>query len=209
MSLLAGIDFIDHFFEGEGPFWASMPKHWIYPLQTVLCGIFLWQWRSEYNLRRPSKPALTSLIALVVFLIWISPQTLLSKPGRLEGFDPMVFHSTSANGLSLGLRLLRLIVVVPFLEEIFWRGFLLRYLIRPDFQDVGFGSFSWFSFLTVTAAFGLAHWGPDFVPALITGALYNVVAYRTHSLASCVLAHALTNLFLGAYILATRQWGFW
>src|SRR6266576_3557256 len=40
-------------------------------------------------------------------------------------------------------------------------------------------------------------------------ALYNVVAYRTQSFASCVLAHAVTNLLLGLWIMQTRQWGFW
>jgi membrane protease YdiL (CAAX protease family) len=39
--------------------------------------------------------------------------------------------------------------------------------------------------------------------------LYNLVAYRTRSLASCVVAHAVTNLLLGLWIMATRQWGFW
>ena len=45
--------------------------------------------------------------------------------------------------------------------------------------------------------------------ALLTGALYNLVAYRTKSLGACVLAHAVTNLLLGLWIMSTRQWGFW
>lgn len=209
MGLLAGVDLLDHFLEGEGPFWISQPKYWIYPLQTLLCGALLWLWRRDYRLKAPSRPGWTSLIAAAVFLLWISPQTFFSSPQRLEGFDPTVFDAVSARLATLALRLLRLVVVVPLLEEIFWRGFLLRYLVRPDFGNVPFGTFTWPSFLGVTAAFGLAHWGPDFLPALITGALYNLVAYRTGNLSSCVLAHALTNLFLGVYILATRQWGFW
>ena len=57
--------------------------------------------------------------------------------------------------------------------------------------------------------FGLAHCGPDFVPALACGALFNWIAIRTRSLSACVLAHAVTNLLLGFYIMTTRQWGFW
>ena len=48
----------------------------------------------------------------------------------------------------------------------------------------------------------------DWPAAILTGALYNLVAYRTRSLSSCVLAHAVTNALLGAYVLHTRQWGF-
>ena len=45
--------------------------------------------------------------------------------------------------------------------------------------------------------------------AVLTGALFNLVAYRTKSLASCVLVHAAVNLMLGIYIMQTGQWGFW
>jgi len=49
----------------------------------------------------------------------------------------------------------------------------------------------------------------DWPAALITGLAYNFIAFRTRSLTSCVIAHVVTNAFLGAYIMATRQWGFW
>ena len=111
--------------------------------------------------------------------------------------------------VNLGVRLLRLIVVVPLLEELFWRGFLLRYLIREDFTKVPVGEFSWLSFGVVTAGFVFEHSFADWPAALLTGALYNIVAYRTRSLSSCVLVHAVTNALLGVYVLRTGQWGFW
>jgi len=101
------------------------------------------------------------------------------------------------------------VIVAPLVEEIFWRGFLLRYLIRENFTEVAVGTFSWFSFFVVAVAFGFTHSRADWIPAMICGALYNLVAYRTRSLASCVLAHATTNLLLGLWIMQTRQWGFW
>lgn len=209
MSLLGGVDLLDHLFEGEGSLWIAEPKYWIFPLQTLCCGaalVFLWP---QYALKSPKHWLMTVLVGVLVLVIWIAPQELLNAPPRLKGFDPDYFQSQTLYWSSLGLRFLRLVVVVPLLEEIFWRGFLLRYLIEPRFEKVAFGSFSWSSFSIVTLAFGLAHWGPDFVPALMTGALYNWVAYRTRSLGSCILAHAVTNLLLGFYIMATGQWGFW
>jgi hypothetical protein len=94
-------------------------------------------------------------------------------------------------------------------EEIFWRGYLLRYLINERFARIPIGAFSWLSFAAVTLGFGFSHARADWIAALICGALYNLVAYRTRSLASCVLAHATTNLLLGLWIMETRQWGFW
>jgi len=104
------------------------------------------------------------------------PGIVFPPTPRLEGFDPnpaffqnnpLYYYAT------LLLRFMRLAVVVPFLEEIFWRGYLLRDLISEDFKKVPLGTFSWMSFAVVTALFGLEHWGPDFWPGIVTGALYN------------------------------------
>jgi CAAX prenyl protease-like protein len=198
---------------GRTEFLFAEPKYWIFPLQTVVCGgLLAFYWR-YYLIRWPKLAkdwALTLGIAVLVLAIWISPQELFGAAPRLEGFDPNVFANGSPTYWgSLVLRFARLVIVVPLLEEIFWRGFLLRYLIREDFEKVAFGTYSLFSFAAVSLCFALAHWGPDFWPALITGALYNFLAIRTKSLGACIIAHAVTNLILGLYIMQTGQWGFW
>ena len=191
-------------------FFLSNPKYWVFPLQTLVCGGLLIAYWRHYKLQLPKKVTFTLAIAILVLGIWILPQELLGFPRRDDGFNPTVFSSEPLlYWATVGLRFLRLVVAVPLLEEIFWRGFLLRYLIREDFEAVPFGSFSWTSFGGVTLMFGLAHCGPDFVPALACGALFNWIAIRTRSLSACVLAHAVTNLLLGFYIMTTRQWGFW
>jgi membrane protease YdiL (CAAX protease family) len=55
----------------------------------------------------------------------------------------------------------------------------------------------------------LVHSMADWPAAFLCGLVYNFVAVKSGSLAACVVAHGLTNLGLGAYIMATRQWGFW
>jgi CAAX prenyl protease-like protein len=190
--------------------WLASPEYWIFPAQTVVCGgILIWFWR-QYQFRAPARIPFTVGIGLLVFALWIAPQQLLGFPARLTGFNPETFADQPVLYWSTILfRYLRLVVVVPLVEEVFWRGFLLRYLIDEKFYRVPFGTFSWLSFAGVTLGFGLAHSPADWAAALITGALYNYFAYRTRSLGSCVLAHAVTNLCLGIWIMATRQWGFW
>jgi CAAX prenyl protease-like protein len=107
------------------------------------------------------------------------------------------------------LRLARTALVVPLLEEIFWRGFLLRYLIDEKFETVPMGAYAWKANAVVVIGFMLEHSSQDWAAALVAGLLYNVVAYRTRSLSCCVLAHAVTNALLAGFILSTRQWGFW
>ena len=210
MVLLGIIPLVGFPFKASGSIFLSAPQYWVFPVQTLLCGALLWRYRAHYPLARIAKPGFTLFIAILVFVIWISPQHIFRAAPRTVGFDPTLFQANrSLFAATLLLRFLRLVIVVPLLEEIFWRGFLLRDLIHPDFTKVPIGAFTGFSFFGVAIAFGLAHWGPDFVPAVITGALYNAVAYRTRSLSSCVTAHAVTNLLLGIYIMQTRQWGFW
>jgi CAAX prenyl protease-like protein len=190
--------------------WFSYPAYWTYPVQTLICGaLLLWFWR-DYEFRSPGKTWFALLIGVVVFALWIAPQQFFGLEPRLIGFDPDLFAAQPA--LYWGtvvFRFLRLAMVVPLVEEVFWRGFLLRYLINERFTGVAVGTFSWLSFVAVSLAFGFAHSRADWIPALICGALYNLVAYRTRSLASCVLAHATTNFLLGLWIMQTRQWGFW
>ena len=193
-----------------GTFWLDSSEYWIYPAQTIFCGaLLLWFWR-EYEFRAPRQIVFSAATALLAFAVWIAPQEVLGFPPRLVGFNPEPFSGQpAAYWTTIVFRFLRLVVLVPLVEEIFWRGFLLRYFVNEKFRAVQFGTFSWFSFAGVTVAFGFAHTQADWIVAFLAGALFNCVAYRTKSLASCVLAHAITNLLLGLWIMKTGQWGFW
>jgi uncharacterized protein len=193
-----------------GASWLGSPEYWIYAAQTILCGaLLLWFWR-EYEFGPARQILFTAAVALLVFALWVAPQALLGFAPRLDGFNPEIFSGQPATyWAAVAARFIRLVVIVPLVEEIFWRGFVLRYFINEEFHLVPVGTFSWLSFAIVTVGFGFSHARADWVVALLAGALYNCVAYRTKSLTSCVLAHALTNLLLGLWIMKTGQWGFW
>jgi uncharacterized protein len=207
LVFLAVGQWLPHF---GGTFALKHAEFWIYPLQVIACGALLFYFRRSYHFGRLNRIAFSLLVAAVVFLIWVFPQQFLGFAPRTSGFDPTLLPDNSPiYWLSVVLRFLRLVIVVPFVEEIFWRAFLLRFLIDEDFERVSFGRFSALSFIVVTLIFALSHARPDWPAALCTGALYNLVACRARTLASCVLAHAFTNALLGLWIMHTRQWGFW
>jgi len=185
------------------------PMYWIYPVQTGLCAAALYWFRKGYDFGGTTGTKILWGVAagLLIFMLWVSPQEFLHRSPRLDGFDPGVlpgwtFWMTAA-------RFVRLVIVVPLVEEIFWRGFLLRYLVKEDFTSLPFGSCNRTSFVITSAAFALVHQWADFLPALLAGILLNMVAVRTRSLWACVVGHAAANLSLGIYICTTRQWGFW
>jgi CAAX prenyl protease-like protein len=214
LGLLAVGELVGKVGDGFAHWVFSAPRYWIYPLQTVCCGALLLHYRQYYQLSRPRSVFFASFIGIIVLGIWILPQVLGIQlfgwgAPRTDGFDPAIFGGGAPYYFNVAMRFVRLVVVVPFVEEIFWRGFLLRYVIRHDFESVPFGSFTWTSFLVVTVGFCMEHQVVDWPAAIVAGALYNLVAYRTRSLTACVLAHAITNFLLGCYILTYGQYGFW
>ena len=202
-------DFVKKLGDGYAHWALAEPKYWTFPLQTFVCAAILWAQRRHYVFAPMKGFAFATLIGLVALAIWITPQMFFGAAPRTDGFDPYRFGDGWPFWLNVSLRILRMVVIVPLVEEIFWRGFLLRYLVRSEFDTVPMGTFTWMSFAITTAAFCFEHSQPDWPTAALTGALFNLVAYRTRSLAACVLTHAVTNLALALYILHTKQWGFW
>jgi len=123
-------------------------------------------------------------------------------------YDPFSSIDTVAGQWSFwSIRMLGLSVVVPVMEEIFWRGFLIRFLISEDFEKVPFEKFTAFSFWGVTLLFTAAH--PELLAALAWCAGMNVLLYKTKNLSACVVAHGVTNFMLGIYILQSGHWELW
>jgi CAAX prenyl protease-like protein len=95
------------------------------------------------------------------------------------------------------------------LEEIFWRGWLARWLINADdFTAVKLGTFTTSSFLIASVLFASEH-GPYWEVGLLAGFIYNWWIMRTRSLADCIVAHGVTNALLSGYVLKTGQWEYW
>lgn len=207
LALVAGVGLVRG---SSGALLLARPEFWVYPLQTVVCGAALVCFWKSYDFgNRGGLPAAVAA-GLAALALWVAPQVFSWAPPRAGGFDPTVFSGSPAlYWLTVTARFTRLVVVVPLVEEIFWRGFLMRYLIRGDFAGVPLGAYSRLSFFGVAGAFMLVHQMPDWPAAFLTGLLYNGLLVGTKSLSACVAAHALTNLGLGIYIMATRQWGFW
>lgn len=130
------------------------------------------------------------------------------RPGERSGFNP--FDGISAPlgmGLFVAVRLTGLVLVVPLIEEFFWRTFLWRYLVSERFEQVAPGTFTWLSFLGTTAAFAVVH--PEFVTAAVWGAGVGLLYIWTKNVWACIAMHASTNLLLGLYVITTGTWVLW
>src|ERR1022692_4247599 len=113
-----------------------------------------------------------------------------------------------SNPFFITVRVLESAILVPVLEELFWRGWLMRWVIRPDFESVPLGQYTALSFWAVALLFATEH-GPYWEVGLIAGVSYNWWLVRTRNLADCMLAHAVTNALLAGYVLVFDQWQYW
>jgi CAAX prenyl protease-like protein len=113
-----------------------------------------------------------------------------------------------SNPLVLSLRITRAALLVPLLEELFWRGFLPRWVVNNDWERVPMGTYNTLAFVGTAVLFASEH-GPYWDVGLMCGLVYNWYMYKTKSLGDLVLVHAVTNAALSAFVVVTHQYAFW
>jgi len=98
-------------------------------------------------------------------------------------------------------------LVVPMLEEVFYRSFVYRYLARRDFLSIPIGQFLPGSFIITAVFFGLAH--HEWLAGILCGFAYQALVLWKKRLGDAITAHAITNLLLGLWIVWKGAWQFW
>ena len=189
---------------------------WNYALRfAVVFGLLVWlaprvlSWRISNFLGSVA-------LGIAVFLIWIGPdllwpayrQSWLFNNGIVGAPKSTLPEGVHANAMFIVFRVLASVVNVPILEELFWRGWLMRWLIAKDFERVPLGAYQRQAFWVVALLFASEH-GPYWDVGLAAGIVYNWWIIRTKSLEDCILSHAVTNACLAAYVLTRHQWQYW
>jgi hypothetical protein len=187
----------------------------LYPLRCLAAVAALALFTRPFPSLRPLRPAGSIAIGMAVFAIWIAPDALFGYRHHwlFENSLMGTAASTLAAGDRAGFRFLASralgsTLLVPIVEELFWRGWLMRWLIMPDFTKVALGTFTPLAFWGVALLFASEH-GSYWEVGLAAGIVYNWWMLRTRSLADCILAHAVTNGALSAYVVFTGAWQYW
>jgi CAAX prenyl protease-like protein len=180
---------------------------------VVLASILGFSWRV---LPRAAPHWLPSVaLGLAVFALWIAPDTLL--PGwrdhwifqkSVTGNVKTTIPPDELTPLMLTLRTARAALLIPVIEELFWRGWLPRWLQDTRFERIPLGHYTRFAFWATAVLFSAEH-GPFWEVGLVCGVIYNWWMSRTRSLGDLMIAHGVTNLALSLYVIASGRWGFW
>jgi CAAX prenyl protease-like protein len=146
---------------------------------------------------------------VVVFGIWIALEPLsgVDASVRTEYSSNLAGMTAFAAVAWVLVRTIGSIVVAPLVEELAFRGFLIRRLMNEDFASVPIGKFSWFSLLISSFVFGLMH--GRWIAGTLAGLLFAAAMYRRGRLMDAVVAHATANTLVTIYALATGDLAAW
>lgn len=184
----------------------------IYAARLVATGVALaWVWRPirDWVGRTTWWPVPLGLLLVIPWIVLAALQResgFVTQAMERSAFDPFAqFASPGGAWAFLALRILGLVVVVPIIEELFLRGFLMRYVIDEQFWTVPFGRLTLASTATCLV-YAVATHPAEAAAALAWFAVMSGVASATRRPIDVILAHAATNLALGAYVVATKSW---
>ncbi len=192
--------------------WGIDPR-WLYAAQAMLVGgLMVYLWREYGELARQQLPTagqvvLAVVVGVAVFGLWI----VLDQPWMMLGEATASFVPKDAAGnidwALVAFRLLGAAIVVPLMEELFWRSFLMRWIENPVFEGVDPQRVGLKAIVLSTFVFTLAH--TQWLAAVIAGLAYAILYVRTGRLWVPVIAHAVTNGVLGVWVVKTGNWQFW
>lgn len=187
-----------------------------YPARVVILTVLLWVFSRHVIDLRVKQVFGSIVMGVVVFAVWVAPDLLI--PGYRQHWlfqNSIVGAGTapppdygSLGMLALSARFVRATILVPIIEELFWRSWLMRWIIKPEFETVPLGAYTAQSFWIVVALFAVEH-GSYWEVGALAGIAYNWWMVRTRSLGDCILAHAVTNGVLSAFVVATGRWQYW
>jgi uncharacterized protein len=187
-------------------------RYWLYAAKVLLGAgsiLLMWPWVREMRWKFSWEGI---LVGVLVFVIWVGLDRFYPKIGAGGGpiWNPHdYFGSDSAAAwFFIVVRLVGVTLVVPPLEEVFYRSFLYRYVVRPEFESVPLAHFSWRALLVTAGLFALAH-PLEWLAALLCGLMYQALVLRKQRLGDAMTAHAITNLLLGLWVIVRGEWNFW
>jgi CAAX prenyl protease-like protein len=183
----------------------------LYPVKILVVVALLYYYRRSYSelwqVGLGARPAVVAVAGgLLVLYLWINLSAGWMSVGQSAGYEPRGADGQLVWWL-VAVRLAGAALVVPVMEELFWRSFLLRWQEHPDFQTVTPAHVRIRSFVVTVILFGVEHnlW----LAGMVAGVVYGLLYMRSNTLWSPILAHSVTNGLLGGWIIYTGNWGYW
>jgi uncharacterized protein len=185
-------------------------QYWIYAAKAALGAGILWHFRLNLEEMRWKLSWEAVAAGILVFVAWVGLDgcyPVLAARGAT--FAPAHTYGSGSMGAVFftAVRVVGASLVVPPIEEVFYRSFLYRYLIKQDFLTIPIGHINWPAFLISGVVFGVAH--NEWLSGILCAFAYQAVVFRKKRLGDAITAHAVTNLLLAAWVVFKQAYHFW
>jgi len=196
---------------GQGYF-GPASAYWFYLAKTV---VGLWLLVEIWPLVPEMRWALSweaVAVGVAVFVMWIGldpwyPKVALSKAVAANSNPNLVFGPGSPlTWFFLVVHIFGMTVVVPPLEEVFYRSFFYRFIIQSNFLAVPLNRFVPLAFFGTSILFGFEH--SQWLAGILCGFAYQGLVLRKNRIGDAMTAHAITNLLLGLWVVTRGAWNF-
>lgn len=185
---------------------------WVYVVKIVtVLTLLLYFWRDYSELKLKPKVrdlAFAAIAGLLVLWVWILPYPAWATLGDdVHGFNPIQGQDSAAAILWLSTRVLGAALIVPIMEELFWRSFVMRWVDNNNFLSISPDKVTTYALVISACLFAMEHqlWLAGLFAGIVYGLLYKI--YK--NLWVPIFAHAVTNGLLGIWIVITGNWQYW
>ncbi len=178
----------------------------LYPLRLLAAIVALWAYRRRYREIDWGFSWRGIVVGAAVFAVWVAADRLLSAPHPMPGALNELPSPIRTGWIVC--RAVAAMVTVPIAEELAYRGYVMRVRLSGDFDTVELRKVRWPGLAISAVLFGLTH-GSMWLPGIIAGGAYGLVAMRTNRLGEAVAAHATTNALLVVAVLEFGEWQYW
>lgn len=198
-------------------------RYWLYLAKTVVAAWMLWELRGVIAEMKWAWSWEAAVVGVGVCVMWVGIDSWYPGQDVLwfrlgMGDDPAEkpvslwnpFEHFGVGAMAWGFVLVRLAgssLVVPMLEEVFYRSFVYRYLISPEFEKVALNRVHWVSLGLTCLIFGFTH--QQWLAGILCGLAYHWLVFRKNRIGDAMTAHAITNLLLGLWVVFRGDWKFW
>ncbi|HEV2435319.1 MAG TPA: CAAX prenyl protease-related protein [Verrucomicrobiae bacterium] len=193
----------------QGQFGAAS-AYWFYLAKTLVAVWLIWEMHPLVSEMRWAFSWEAVVVGIAVFVLWVGLDPFYPKfltSGVVWNPHKQFGDNAALAWLMIGTRILGSTLVVPPLEEVFYRSFLYRYFARPDFLSVPLNRFLPLPFFATAAVFGFSHF--QWLAGILCGMAYQWLVLRKNRLGDAMTAHAITNFLLGVWVVWKPAWQFW
>jgi CAAX prenyl protease-like protein len=185
-------------------------RYWFYVAKTFLGIWLIWAMRPVVTEMRWAFSWEAIVVGILVCVMWVGINDYypkFSKAGAAWNPHTQFGHDSVLAWFVIAVRIFGSTIIVPPLEEVFYRSFVYRSIVKAEFRSVPLGTFNLLSFVVTSAIFGVSHY--EWLAGILCGFAYQGLVCWKGRLGDAMTAHAITNFLLGVWVVWKGAWNFW